>query len=109
MSDDTENSEAVPHDPAFTAIDRHKLARGAFWACRLREPALTAPEYREEVHEGLGDASRDAYRAMLGTPPTTDDGAAALIRAFLEYEGEQTNDIECAAPLLKSLLAYLEK
>jgi hypothetical protein len=45
---------------------------------------------------------------MLATPPTTAAGAAALIGAFLQYERALGTELENVAPLLQTLLAYLE-
>jgi hypothetical protein len=49
-----------------------------------------------------------AYTLMLATRPTTAAGATALIGAFLQYEGALGTDLENVAPLLQSLLAFLE-
>ena len=49
-----------------------------------------------------------AYTAMLATPPTTAAGAAALIGAFLRYGRALGSNLDEVAPLLQSLLAYLE-
>lgn len=99
-------------DPALTAVDRHNTALDALCAFEAQEPDVHSPVYWlwDERHVCLGDQSWSAYRAMLGTPPTTNAGAAAAIRALLEYEAgtEYTNEMEVAVPLLKGLLAYLE-
>jgi hypothetical protein len=45
---------------------------------------------------------------MLATRPTTAAGATALIGAFLQYERALGTELENVAPLLQSLLAFLE-
>ena len=104
-------------DPVLAAIERTADAWQRFAAGRACEPkdadgtaaVLTAAYARWQAAQD--DICQDwdgAYTLMLATPPTTAAGAAALIGAFLQYEHALGTELENVAPLLQTLLAFLE-
>lgn len=111
------NASSLRDDPVLAAIEVTTNAWHRFVANYAREPkdadgkaAILTPAYAR-WRAAQDDICQDwdgAYTAMLATPPTTAAGAAALIGAFLRYERAIGTELENVAPLLQSLLAYLE-
>ena len=105
-------------DPVLAAIELTANAWQRFVTSCDREPkdahhgkaAILSSAYAkwQAVHDDICQDWDSAYTVMLATPPTTAEGAAALIGAFLRYERALGTRLENAAPLLQSLLAYLE-
>ena len=92
------------------------LARDSQGGC-AREPrdadgaaAILTPAYARwrAVQDDICQDWDRAYTLMLATRPTTATGATALIGAFLQYERALGTELENVAPLLQSLLAFLE-
>jgi hypothetical protein len=101
-------------DPVLAAIELTANAWQRFVTSCAREPKDTngkvTPAYARWQAD-QDDICQDwdgAYTLMLATPPTTAVGAAALIGAFLRYERALGTELENFAPLLQTLLAYLE-
>jgi hypothetical protein len=104
-------------DPVLAAIELTADACRRFAAGYAREPkdadgtaAVLTPAYAR-WRAAQDDICQDwdgAYTLMLATPPTTAAGAAALIGAFLQYERALGTELENVAPLLQTLLAFLE-
>jgi hypothetical protein len=101
-------------DPVLAAIELTANAWQRFVTSCAREPKDTngkvTPAYARWQAD-QDDICQDwdgAYTLMLATPPTTAVGAAALIGAFLRYERALGTELENVAPLLQTLLAYLE-
>ena len=100
-------------DPVLAAIELTANAWQRFVTSCGREPKDadgSSPVYAK-WQAAQDDISQDwdsAYTVMLATLPTTAGGAAALIDAFLQYERALGTELENVAPLLQSLLAYLE-
>jgi hypothetical protein len=104
-------------DPVLAAIELTANAWQRFVTSCDREPkdadgkaVILSPPYAkwQAVHDDICQDWDSACTAMLATPPTTAGGAAALIHAFLRYERALGTELENVAPLLQSLLAYLE-
>jgi hypothetical protein len=104
-------------DPVLAVIELTANAWQRFVAGRAREPkdadgkaAILTPAYArwQAAQDDICQDWDDAYTRMLATPPTTAAGAAALIGAFLQYERALWTELENVAPLLQTLLAYLE-
>jgi hypothetical protein len=72
--------------------------------------AMLTPAYAKwrAVQDDICQDWDRAYTLMLATRPTTATGATALIGAFLQYERALGTELENVAPLLQSLLAFLE-
>jgi hypothetical protein len=100
-------------DPVLAAIELTANAWQRFVTNCGREPKDadgSSPAYAK-WQAAQDDISQDwdsAYTVMLATLPTTAGGAAALIHAFLRYDRALGTELENVAPLLQSLLAYLE-
>jgi hypothetical protein len=104
-------------DPVFAAIELTANAWQRFVAGCACEPkdadgkaAILTPAYArwQAAQDDICQDWDGAYTLMLATPPTTAAGAAALIGAFLQYERALGTELENIAPLLQTLLAYLE-
>ena len=104
-------------DPVLAAIELTANDWQRFVTSCRREPkdvdgkaAILSPTYAkwQAVHDDICQDWDSAYTVMLATPPTTAGGAAALIGAFLRYERALGTELENVAPLLQSLLGYLE-
>jgi hypothetical protein len=113
----TARSLRASDDPVLAAIELTADTWRRFVAGRLHEPkdpdgtaAVLTPAYTR-WQAAQDDTCQDwdsAYTLMLATPPTTASGAAALIGAFLQYERALGTELENVAPLLQTLLAFLE-
>jgi hypothetical protein len=104
-------------DPVLAAIALTADAWRRYVAGFAREPrdadgtaAVLTPAYArwQAAQDDICQDWDGAYTLMLATPPTTAAGAAALIRAFLQYERALGTELENVAPLLQTLLAFLE-
>ena len=104
-------------DPVLAAIELTADAWRRSVAGCVREPkdadgtaAVLTPAYArwQAAQDDICQDWDSAYTLMLATPPTTAAGAAALIRAFWQYERALGTELENVAPLLQSLLAFLE-
>jgi hypothetical protein len=104
-------------DPVLAAIELTADAWQRFAAGRACEPkdadskaAVLTPAYArwQAAQDDICQDWDGAYTLMLATPPTTAAGAAALIGAFLQYERALGTELENVAPLLQTLLAFLE-
>ena len=104
-------------DPVLAAIELTANAWQRFVTSCGSEPkdadgkaAIPSPAYAkwQAAHDDICQDWDSAYTVMLATPPTTAAGAAALIDAFLQYERALGTELENVAPLLQTLLAYLE-
>ena len=100
-------------DPVLAAVELTANAWQRFVTSCGREPKDadgSSPAYAK-WQAAQDDISQDwdsAYTVMLATLPTTAGGAAALIGAFLRYERALGTELENVAPLLQTLLAFLE-
>jgi hypothetical protein len=113
----TAPSTRAEDDPVLAAIKVTTNAWQRFVTNCAREPkdadgnaAILTPAYaRWQADQDVICHDWDtAYTLMLATPPVTVAGAVALIGAFLQYERALGTELENVAPLLQSLLAYLE-
>jgi hypothetical protein len=104
-------------DPVLAAIELTADAWRRSVAGCVREPkdadgtaAVLTPAYArwQAAQDDICQDWDSAYTLMLATPPTTAAGAAALIRAFWQYERALGTELENVAPLLQTLLAFLE-
>jgi hypothetical protein len=104
-------ASAMVPDPIFAAIERHKLAAGAFEAACLRTDDVAAEEEGrqvtqedEDAYELATEADKIAMMALLSTVPTTRAGARVAIEyvCSIDWHGEQISAF--AASLLKSQL-----
>jgi hypothetical protein len=103
--------------PVLAAIELTADAWRRYIAGCAREPrdadgaaAILTPAYARwrAVQDDICQDWDRAYTLMLATRPTTATGATALIGAFLQYERALGTELENVAPLLQSLLAFLE-
>ena len=97
-------------DPILTKVEKCLAAWDAFRASGERQPApLYCNEHNdwERQHNEIADAWRDAWRALIATVPTTQQGAIALIDAFLLYQ-EADFDRTQYSELLARLKAFLQ-
>jgi hypothetical protein len=103
--------------PVLAAIELTADAWQTYIAGCAREPrnadgaaAILTPAYARwrVAQDDICQEWDRAYTLMLATRPTTAAGATALIGAFLQYEGALGTDLENVAPLLQSLLVFLE-
>ena len=97
-------------DPILTKVEKCLAAWDAFRASGERQPApLYCNEHNdwERQHNEIADAWRDAWRALIATVPTTQQGAIALIDAFLLYQ-EADFDRTQYSELLTRLKAFLQ-
>jgi hypothetical protein len=115
--DITEQKLRANDDPVLAAIELTAEAWQRFVAGYVREPkdaggtaaVLTRAYARwQSAQDNICQNWDGAYTLMLATPPTTPAGAAALISAFLQYERAFGTELENVAPLLQSLLVFLE-
>lgn len=113
----TTRSLRADDDPVLAAIELTADAWRRFVAGYAREPkeadgtaAVRTPAYArwQAAQDDICQDWDGAYTLMLATPPTTAAGAAALIGAFLQYERALGTELENVAPLLQTLLAFLE-
>jgi hypothetical protein len=104
-------------DPVLAAIELTADAWRRYIAGGAREPkdadgtaAVLTPAYArwQAAQDDICQDWDGAYTLMLATPPTTAAGAAALIRAFWQYERALGTELENVAPLLQTLLVFLE-
>jgi hypothetical protein len=104
-------------DPVLAVIELTADTWRRFVAGRVHEPkdaagtaAVFTPAYTrwQAAQDDICQDWDRAYTLMLATPPTTAAGAAALIGAFLQYERALGTELENVAPLLQTLLAFLE-
>jgi hypothetical protein len=104
-------------DPVLAAIELTADAWRRYIAGCAREPkdaygaaAILTPAYAgwRAVQDDICQDWDRAYTLMLATRPTTAAGATALIGAFLQYERALGTEFENVAPLLHSLLVFLE-
>jgi hypothetical protein len=114
---DTVRSLRTVDGPVLAAIELTADAWQRYLAGCAREPrdangaaAILTPAYARwrAAQDDICQEWDRAYTLMLATRPTTAAGATALIDAFLQYEGALGTDLENVAPLLQSLLAFLE-
>jgi hypothetical protein len=108
----TKEHIAMPNiftDPIFPAIKKSKALWATYKSTCDRQPngPWGTPEYNTWHNEEsrVGGEWEKAFQNMLGTQPTTREGALALIDCFLETEREMIGN-DCLA-LLKHLRAYL--
>ena len=105
---------ATGHDPAFATVERFKRAWDELGKVVQSEPTLPdgrpasgTAEYDawSEVKAAVGNEQITALEKMLATRPTTNAGAAAIIRVYAETHGEL--DSEFGQALLESLHSFL--
>jgi hypothetical protein len=97
-------------DPILAKVEKCMVAWEAVSASSQREPLpLYCPEHDkwQWQHNEVARAWRDAWRDLLATPPTTRQGAIALIDAFLLYQGSEVDRREYSE-LLVRLKAFLQ-
>jgi hypothetical protein len=97
-------------DPILAKVEKCTAAWEAFSASSQREPLpLYCPEHGkwERQHNEVAGAWRDAWCDLLATRPTTQQGAIALIDAFLLYQGAEV-DRRLYSELLARLKAFLQ-
>jgi hypothetical protein len=97
-------------DPILAKVEKCTAAWEAVSASSQREPVpLYCAEHDkwELQHNEVARAWRDAWCDLLATPPTTRQGAIALIDAFLLYQGAEV-DRRQYSELLARLKAFLQ-
>ena len=97
-------------DPILAKVEKWTAAWEAFSASSQHEPLpLCCPEHDkwERQHNEVAGASRDAWCDLLATPPTTRQGAIALIDVFILYQGAEV-DRRLYSELLARLKAFLQ-
>ena len=96
-------------DSILAKVEKCMVAWEAVSASSQREPLpLYCPEHDkcQLHHDELALAWHDAWCDLLATPPTTRQGAIALIDAFLLYQGPEVDRNEYSE-LLARLKAFL--
>jgi hypothetical protein len=97
-------------DPVLAKVEKCRATWDAFMASGQRQPVpLYCTEHDEWQlqHNELAGAWRDAWCDLLATVPTTQQGAIALIDAFLLYQ-EADMDRTQYLELLTRLKAFLQ-
>jgi hypothetical protein len=97
-------------DPILAKVEKCTAAWEAASASSQRQPIplyCAAHDKWELQHNEVARAWRDAWRDLLSTPPTTRQGAIALIDAFLLYQGAEV-DRRQYSELLARLKAFLQ-
>ena len=88
-------------DPAFAAVEQFKKAWIAHGKSCQSEPTLPdgCPEFGTpnyiawcEANDAACNDDADAFEKMLATRPTTNAGAAAIVRAYSDTHGELDNE-----------------
>jgi hypothetical protein len=97
-------------DPILAKVERCTAAWETVRASSQREPLpLYCPEHDkwQLQHNEVARAWHDAWCDLLATPPTTRQGAIALIETFLLYQ-EADVDRKEYSELLARLKAFLQ-
>jgi hypothetical protein len=97
-------------DPILAKVEKCTAAWETVRASSQHEPLpLYCPEHDkwQLQHNEVARAWRDAWSDLLATPPTTRQGAIALIEAFLLYQGAEVDRREYSE-LLARLKAFLQ-
>lgn len=98
-------------DPILPAIKKAQARWAAYtYACsRGPDGPWGTPEYNSwhDEESRIGGEWENAFQAMLGTQPTTREGALALIDCFLETEHEMIGK-DCLT-LLQCLRGFLRR
>ena len=97
-------------DPILAKAEKCLAAWHAFRASEQRQPVplyCTEHDKWERQHNEVASAWRDAWCDLLATVPTTQQGAIALIDAFLLYQ-EADFDRTQYSELLARLKAFLQ-
>ena len=97
-------------DPILAKAEKCLAAWDAFMALGYRQPVplySTEHDEWERQHNELAGAWRDSWCDLLATVPITQQGAIALIDAFLLYQ-EADMDRTQYSELLTRLKAFLQ-
>jgi hypothetical protein len=97
-------------DPILAKVEKCTAAWETVRASSQHEPLpLYCPEHEkwQLQHNEVARAWRDAWSDLLATPPTTRQGAIALIEAFLLYQRAEVDRREYSE-LLARLKAFLQ-